>query len=117
MNNADRPDWPHRPEWKVEELLAGSWRGATSVLISNGRCHIVVDTGMPHEAHLLVKALESRGIGPADVRLVINTHFHIDHVLNGNLFGRSLIYATQHSFDWSRSLYSDLADGQNWEKL
>ena len=55
VNNADRPDRPH---WKVEELLAGSWRGATSVLISNGRCHIVVDTGMPHEAHLLVKALE-----------------------------------------------------------
>src|SRR5947207_7742505 len=26
---------PHQPDWKVEELLAGSWRGATSVLISN----------------------------------------------------------------------------------
>ena len=117
VDNSDRPHRPDWPQWKVEELLAGSWRGATSVLISNGRCHIVVDTGMPHEGHLLVKALESRGIGPADVRLVINTHFHIDHVLNGNLFGHSLIYATQHSFDWSRSLYSDLADGQNWEKL
>ena len=58
----DRPDRPHRPDWKVEELLAGSWRGATSVLISNGRYHIVVDTGMPHEGHLLVKALQSRGI-------------------------------------------------------
>jgi glyoxylase-like metal-dependent hydrolase (beta-lactamase superfamily II) len=103
--------------WKVEELLAGSWRGATSVLISSGRDHVVVDTGMPHEAHLLVKALQGKGIQPEDVQSVINTHFHFDHVLNGSLFGRSLIYATQQSFDWCRSLYSDLADGENWEKL
>jgi len=87
------------------------------VLISNGQHHIVVDSGMPHESHLLVSALESRGIHPCDVRTVINTHFHVDHVLNNNLFAGSLIYATQQSYDWCQSLYSDLADDENWEKL
>ena len=103
--------------WKVEELLPGSWRGATSVLISNGRHHLVVDTGMPHEGHAILRALEQRGIHPSDIQSVINTHFHIDHVMNNDLFGSAAIYGTQESHDWSQSLYSDVADDQNWEKL
>ena len=103
--------------WKVEVLLAGSWRGATSVLLSNNGHHLVVDTGMPHEAHPLVKALSQRGLQPEDIQGVINTHFHVDHVLNNSLFPKSYIYAPQESYDWCRSLYSDLRDEQNWEKL
>ena len=103
--------------WKVEQLLPGSWRGATSVLISNGCYHLVVDTGMPHEGHAIVKALAERGVAPADVQAVINTHFHIDHVMNNCLFPGSAIYGTQESHDWCQSLYSDVADDQKWEKL
>ncbi len=103
--------------WKVEILLPGSWRGATSVLISNGEHRIVVDTGLPHEAHQLLSALEQKGLGPSQVGLVINTHFHVDHVLNNSLFPSSVIYASQESYDWCRSLYSDLLDDANWEKL
>ncbi len=106
-----------RTKWKVELLLPGSWRGATSVLISNGRHHIVVDTGLPHEAHQLITALERRGLKPADVGTIINTHFHVDHVLNNSLFPHSLIYATQQSYHWCRAMYSDILDDQNWEKL
>ncbi len=103
--------------WKVAVLLAGNWRGATSVLISNGRHYLVVDTGMPHEAHQLVKALQEKGLQPTDITGVINTHFHVDHALNNSLFPKSLIYATQEAYDWSRSLYSDLLDEPRWEKL
>jgi glyoxylase-like metal-dependent hydrolase (beta-lactamase superfamily II) len=103
--------------WKVEELLPGSWRGATSVLISNRHHHIVVDTGMPHESHAILRALEERDIQSADIQTVINTHFHIDHVLNNNLFPHAEIHGTQESHDWCQSLYSDVADDQNWEKL
>lgn len=105
------------PTWKVEVLLAGSWRGASSALLSNGHHHIVVDTGMPHEAHLLVGALRERGFRPQDIGIIINTHFHVDHALNNSLFPHSLIYAPQESYDWCASLYSDLRDDQNWEKL
>src|SRR5439155_4384766 len=103
--------------WKVEVPLPGSWRGATSVLISNGHHHVLVDSCMPHESHQLVKALEQRGLRLEDVTSLVNTHFHIDHVLNNNLFPAAGIYATQQSHDWCQSMYSDLADNQNWEKL
>lgn len=106
-----------KPKWKAETLLAGGWRSATSVLLSNGSHRYVVDTGMPHEEHLLVEALQQRGLKTSDIEAVINTHFHIDHVLNNSLFPDSAIYATQESHDWCCSLYSDLADDQRWEKL
>lgn len=105
------------PVWKVRVLLSGSWRGATSVLISNGRYHIVVDTGMPHEAPQLAAALEEARVQPADVTSLVNTHFHVDHVLNNSLFPQSEIYASQASYEWCRSLYSDLRDSERWEKL
>jgi glyoxylase-like metal-dependent hydrolase (beta-lactamase superfamily II) len=106
-----------KSSWDVRVLLAGSWRGATSTLLTNGRRHIVVDTGMAHEAPLLLEALEKHGLRPSDIHFVFNTHFHIDHVLNNMLFARSEIYGSQQCFDWCRSAYADLLDEQNWEKL
>lgn len=103
--------------WKAEVLISGSWRGATSVLLSHRDRHIVVDTGMAHEAPLLVRALEKRGLKPRDVGELINTHFHVDHVLNNAVFPHARIYASQESYDWCRSLYSDLMANAAWDKL
>jgi glyoxylase-like metal-dependent hydrolase (beta-lactamase superfamily II) len=102
--------------WTTEVLLTGSWRGATSVLLSKGRHHIVVDTGLPHEAHQLVGALKARQLEPGDIGTVLNTHSHVDHVLNNCLFPSSVIFATQQSFDWCRSLYSDIQNDAGWER-
>ncbi|HEY6292807.1 MAG TPA: MBL fold metallo-hydrolase [Terriglobia bacterium] len=106
-----------RSVWKAELLLPGSWRGATCVLLSDGRHHLVVDTGMPHEAPLILNALEQRGLQPSDVTALISTHFHVDHILNNSLFPHCPIYASQRSYDWCCSLYSDLQDDLHWEKL
>jgi len=103
--------------WTTDLLLPGSWRGAACVLLSNGRHHFVVDTGMPHEAPLILSALEKRGLKPSDVRGLISTHFHVDHILNNSLFPHCPIYASQRSYDWCCSLYSDLKDDLHWEKL
>jgi len=103
--------------WKTELLLPGSWRGATSVLLSNGKQYLVVDTGMPHEAPALVEALGQRGLKPTDITALINTHFHVDHVLNNSLFPHCPIYASQRAHDWACSLYSDLRDDLHWEKI
>ncbi len=102
---------------QVEALLTGNWRGATSALISDRRHYWLVDSGMAHEAPLLMEALKSRGLHPEDITAVINTHFHIDHVLNNSLFPQSEVYASQESYQWCCSLYSDLRDEANWEKL
>jgi len=87
------------------------------VLLSDGRHHIVVDTGMSHEAPVLLNAIRKHGFKPDDIKFLINTHFHIDHVLNNSLFPRAWIYASKKSYDWSRSLYSDLRNDASWEKL
>jgi glyoxylase-like metal-dependent hydrolase (beta-lactamase superfamily II) len=104
-------------EWKVDVLLPGSWHGATSVLLSKRRRHIIVDTGMPHEAHAIIKALELRSLRPPDIQMVINSHFHIDHASNNALFPGSEIFASQESYDWCRAAYSDLLGHQNWERF
>ena len=103
--------------WKTEVLLPGNWRGATCTLLSRDHHHIIVDTGMPHEAHRLLAALEQRGLHPSDIRMVINTHFHVDHVLNNCLFPESDVYGSQQSYDWCCQVYADLLDEQNWKKL
>jgi glyoxylase-like metal-dependent hydrolase (beta-lactamase superfamily II) len=104
-------------KWKVDVLLPGSWHGATCALLSNKRHHIIVDTGMPHEAHAIIKALQLRGLKPTDIQTVINSHFHIDHVLNNALFPGSEIFGCQESYDWCRAVYSDLMDQQDWKRL
>jgi len=101
--------------WKVEVLLTGSWRGATSALLSNGRQRLVVDTGLPHEAHQLLNALKKRGCAPADIQIVMNTHYHVDHVLNNCLFPGSLIYGPQQSYEWCKAAYSELRES-DWKK-
>ena len=105
------------PSWKIDIVLTGSWRGATSVLLSNGKQHIVVDTGLPHEASHLIASLKAKGLDPSDIQTVINTHLHVDHVMNNILFPGSTIYASQQSYDWSLSMYSDVAQERNWEEL
>ncbi len=87
------------------------------MLISDHHHHVVVDTGMPHEAHQLVKALGQQGVHPEDVTTVINTHFHIDHVSNNLLFPNSLLYASEQCYEWCLSLYAALLDNENWERL
>ena len=102
--------------WNVDVLLEGDRRGASSVLLTDGKEPVLVDTGMPHDAHRLLAALADRGLRPEDIHCLINTHFHIDHVSNNCLFPNSVIYATQQSYDWCIALYSALSDEVNWKK-
>jgi glyoxylase-like metal-dependent hydrolase (beta-lactamase superfamily II) len=49
--------------------------------------------------------------------MIVNTHFHVDHVLNNCLFPQADIYGSQQSHDWCCQAYTDLLDEQNWVKL
>jgi glyoxylase-like metal-dependent hydrolase (beta-lactamase superfamily II) len=53
------------------------------VVGERGAC--VVDTGAAGSQEHLVRALQELGLTPADVRLVVNTHEHGDHI-GGNAF-------------------------------
>ncbi|MGH9406797.1 MAG: MBL fold metallo-hydrolase [Terriglobia bacterium] len=103
------------PNWTVDVLLEGNWRGASSVLLTGAAGRILVDSGMPHDAHQLLGALSARGLRPEDIRWIINTHFHIDHVSNNCLFPSSIIYASEQSHDWCRRLYDDFLHSASWQ--
>ena len=103
--------------WKADVLLAGDWRGATTVLLSNGHRRMLVDTGMSHNSHQVLAALAERGLEPDKIDVVISTHFHIDHVLNNCLFEQSQFYATQQSYEWCCAMYHDIQNESNWRQL
>lgn len=40
----------------------------------------LIDTGLPGSAALIAQAIHQRGYQPADLRRVVLTHFHLDHI-------------------------------------
>jgi hydroxyacylglutathione hydrolase len=52
----------------------------TSYLIESDHHFILVDAGYPGKENKLWKFLEEKGVSPTDIRLIIITHGHVDHV-------------------------------------
>jgi hydroxyacylglutathione hydrolase len=52
---------------------------ANTYIVENSRGVIVVDAGMPRQARRIVNKLRALGYSPADLRLILLTHGHIDH--------------------------------------
>jgi len=61
-----------------ERPVVGMTTFPNSVLL-RGEKTIVVDPGLPLQNEPVVRALAARGLGPADVGLVVLTHAHLDH--------------------------------------
>src|SRR5512137_824181 len=50
-----------------------------NTVLLRGPVTVVVDPGLPLQNEPVVRALEARGLAPADVDLVVLTHAHLDH--------------------------------------
>jgi glyoxylase-like metal-dependent hydrolase (beta-lactamase superfamily II) len=61
-----------------ERPVVGMTTFPNTVLLRGPRT-IVVDPGLPLQNEPVVRALETRGLGPEDVDLVVLTHAHLDH--------------------------------------
>jgi glyoxylase-like metal-dependent hydrolase (beta-lactamase superfamily II) len=61
-----------------ERPVVGMTTFPNTVLL-RGEKTIVVDPGLPLQNEPVVRALAVRGLGPADVDLVVLTHAHLDH--------------------------------------
>jgi glyoxylase-like metal-dependent hydrolase (beta-lactamase superfamily II) len=59
--------------------------GGTVTLIK-GHPNLVVDTGDVSQRGQILSALADHGIAADDIEWVVNTHGHLDHVGNNNLF-------------------------------
>ncbi len=55
-------------------------RAANTYLVEAPRGLVLVDTGLPGSDKKILRALERIGKKPADVRLVLLTHRHLDHI-------------------------------------
>ncbi len=74
--------------------ILGAQRSAHAYLLRGSRRIALVDTGLPGTTPYLVQCLETLGIAPRDIDVVILTHEHIDHAGGASHFaGTSLIAA------------------------
>lgn len=99
-------------EGYAAELGDGSTRADGSVSLVLGPRLTVVDTGGPWGRERLLAGLAEQGVSPGDVRHVVCTHGHSDHVGNLNLFPRAeLIVGTDLSRPDGRYLPTGLRQG------
>lgn len=61
-------------------------RAGGTVTLITGNPNVIVDTGAPEQRQQIVDALARHGIETAAIQYVINTHGHLDHIGNNNLF-------------------------------
>jgi N-acyl homoserine lactone hydrolase len=66
---------------------------STVTLVDTGSKRIVVDTGYLGEDGILTDSLSARGLAPADIDFVVNTHLHLDHCGCNLMFRQSAFYA------------------------
>ncbi len=72
---------------------------STVTLISGGDLDIVVDTGVTDERDAIIAGLRRYDLTPADIDILINTHSHIDHTGNNELFSKARFIGHE-SEDW-----------------
>ena len=64
----------------------GVMPAAASVTLIAGTPAVIVDTGDVTQRAALLAALAHHHVDPASVAFVVNTHGHLDHIGNNNLF-------------------------------
>src|SRR5262249_13969448 len=91
--------------WRVDTLLEGTGYSSHAILLTSTNQKVVVDTGLSIQESDLLRALRGRGLAPADIDLVINTHLHLDHCLNNALFTRAQILMSEREWRWMTAFY------------
>ena len=73
----------------VEAIASGVHRAGGTVTLITGDPKVIVDTGGPEQRQQILDALAANGVDPGAIKYVINTHGHLDHTGNNNLFPRA----------------------------
>ncbi|MBU0761921.1 MAG: MBL fold metallo-hydrolase, partial [Candidatus Altiarchaeota archaeon] len=55
--------------------------------------NIVVDPGGPDYSKKVLKKISQLKVKPEDVDIIVNTHYHLDHVYNNFIFPKAKIYS------------------------
>ena len=81
----------------------GGFGWSSISLLEVGGQNIVVDTGPASRRGLLWSALDSRGLTPEDIDLVILTHMHWDHCQNTDMFSNARILVHPKEIDYAHN--------------
>jgi len=82
-----------------------------TITLVTGPISLIVDTGLPQDKDLIIKSLYAENLTPEEIKWVICTHGHSDHIGNNNLFPQADFIV---GFDYgSNDLYTlhDFASG------
>lgn len=65
-------------------LADNSWyigtEGLSAVLVKTPEGAVLIDGGMPQAADMLLQRMRALGVAPADLKLILHSHAHIDHI-------------------------------------
>lgn len=78
---ASNPSWvePLAP-FKIEDgVYFVGMRGLSSFLITTPEGHFLLDGGLPENAAIIARNIETLGFNPRDVVYLLNSHAHFDH--------------------------------------
>jgi metallo-beta-lactamase class B len=75
------PAWnePVEPFRIIDNIYYVGAAEVTSFLITTPRGHILLDGGLPETVPIILRSIEKLGFKAADVRILINSHGHVDH--------------------------------------
>lgn len=90
----------------------GSARADGTISLLTGPKTILVDTGGAWDRDFLLAQLETRGLKPRDINIVVGTHGHSDHVGNLGLFPDALMVVGCDINQGDLYLPNELATGQ-----
>jgi N-acyl homoserine lactone hydrolase len=103
--------------WRVELLLEGTPYSSSVTLVENGQHRVLVDTSLSLQARALTAALAARGLEPADIDLIINTHLHVDHCGNNAVFPRAAIFLSRDEWQWTSAFYAAIFASRTPERV
>ncbi len=71
---------PHKPFQIIGNTYYVGTAGIASILITSDFGHVLVDAGLPESAPLIAKNIEELGFRLTDVKGIVFSHPHVDHV-------------------------------------
>ncbi len=100
------------PYWDVHILMSGLPLQACSVLLRQGENLVLIDTGFRTHDTLLREGLRHVGVEPEQIATVINTHLHLDHFGNNDMFPRARVFASRRDYEWAIPIYESVCSGE-----
>lgn len=81
MGSINKP-WQVRikPFRIINNLYFVGTQAASSHLIDTGEGLILIDSGYPQTLYLLIQSIWELGLNPKDLRIILHTHGHYDHL-------------------------------------